>query len=240
MAKVTVPPTGNVGMITPVDSSSATVTFAGAGHAAPPVAPRHTAAVLLRPAAIGSVTIEPLPDDGPALETTTVYVVVPLALTVVTPSVLVIDRSASGCTLSVSLAVLLPGVGSLVPAGGATVTVLVTVPLVAVTFAEMAKVTVPPTGNVGMITPVDSSSATVTFAGAGHTAPPVAPMHAAPVLLNPAATGSLTTEPSPGEGPALVTTTVYVVLPPALTVVTPSFFEIPRSASGCTLSVSLA
>src|SRR5260221_7315440 len=116
--------------------------------------------------------------------------------------------AASGCTLSVSLAVLLPGVGSLVPAGGATVVVLVTVPLVAVTLAEMAKVTVPPTGNVGMITPVDSSSATVTFAGAGHAAPPVAPRHTAAVLLKPAAIGSVTIEPLPDDGPALDTTTV--------------------------------
>src|SRR5258706_362576 len=222
MAKVTVPPTGNVGMITPVDSSSATVTFAGAGHAAPPVAPRHTAAVLLRPAAIGSVTIEPLPDDGPALETTTVYVVVPLALTVVTPSVLVIDRSPSGCTLSVSLPVLLPGVGSLVPAGGATVVVLVTVPLFAVTLAEMAKVTVPPPGRVGMITPVDSSSAPVPFAGVGHAAPPVAPRHTAAVLLKPAAIGSVTIDFFLKDRPPLGSTPLPVVVPFRFTVVTPS------------------
>ena len=106
---------------------------------------------------------EALVMSGPLFVTTTVYVVLPAAVTVETPSVFEIPRSASGCTLSVSLAVLLPGVGSVVPAGGATETVLVTEPLVAVTLAEMVKVTVPPTGSVGMITPVDSSRTTVTL-----------------------------------------------------------------------------
>src|SRR5260221_1409908 len=80
-------------------------------------------------------------------------------------------------TLFRSLAVLLPGVGSLVPAGGATVTVLVTVPPVADTLALMAHGSVPPSLNVGKITTVGSSNATVTFAGAGQAGPPVALRH---------------------------------------------------------------
>src|SRR5258706_42222 len=118
------------------------------------------------------------------------------------------SRSATGCTVSVSLAVLLPGVGSIVPVGGATVTTLVTDPLVAVTFAAIVNVTVPPAGSVGITTPAPSSNPTVTFAGAGQAAPPLAPVQAAPVLLNPVAAGSVTIAPSPGDGPAFVTTIV--------------------------------
>src|SRR5258706_94634 len=128
----------------------------------------------------------------------------------------------------------------MVPLGGATVTTLVTVPVVAVTVAVTVKVTVPPEGKVGMITPVDSSSATVTFAGAGHAALPVDPVQAAAVFDSPVATGSVTTAPSAADGPLLVTTIVYVVEPLASTVVTPSLLDTVRSARGCTLSVSLA
>ena len=49
----------------------------------------------------------------------------------VTPSVLVMDRSAWGVRLSVSVALLLAGLGSVVPAGGVTVAVLTRVPVAA-------------------------------------------------------------------------------------------------------------
>ncbi len=58
---------------------------------------------------------------------------------VVTPSVLVIDRSAVGVSVSVSVAELLPGVGSTVPPGRATVAVFDSVP---VAPAVMVPVTV--------------------------------------------------------------------------------------------------
>ena len=58
---------------------------------------------------------------------------------VATPSVLVIDRSAVGTNVSVSVAVLLPGVGSTVPPGRATVAVFDRVPVAA---AEIVPVTV--------------------------------------------------------------------------------------------------
>lgn len=48
---------------------------------------------------------------------------------VVVPSVLVIDRSAVLMSVSVSDALLLPGVESVTPTGGATVAVLVSVPV---------------------------------------------------------------------------------------------------------------
>src|SRR4051794_31667463 len=61
---------------------------------------------------------------GPWLLTTMVYVVLPPGTADRTPSVLVMDRSARGVRLSVSVALLLPGVGSVTPAGGVTVAVL--------------------------------------------------------------------------------------------------------------------
>src|SRR5258706_585998 len=127
---------------------------------------------------------------------------------VVTPSVLVTDRSTCGITVSVSLAVLLAGFESTVAGtvvGTTTVTVLVTEPLVAVTVAVMVKVSEPPEGNVTSVKP-DSSNAGVTVAG--HTAPPLAAVHAAAVLLNPAAAASVSTEPLPDDGPAFATTIV--------------------------------
>ena len=50
-------------------------------------------------------------------------------ITVVTPSVFVIERSAVGLRVSVSVAVLLPGVGSVMPPGAVTVAVLARVPV---------------------------------------------------------------------------------------------------------------
>ncbi|HQP88359.1 MAG TPA: hypothetical protein PLL76_19085, partial [Thermoanaerobaculia bacterium] len=60
-------------------------------------------------------------------------------ITVVTPSVFVIVRSAVGLSVSVSVALLLPGVESVTPAGAVTVAVLASVP---VAVAETVAVTV--------------------------------------------------------------------------------------------------
>ena len=49
------------------------------------------------------------------------------------------DRSAEGATVSVSVAVLFPGVGSVIPAGAPTVAVFTRLPLAE---AEMLAVTV--------------------------------------------------------------------------------------------------
>jgi len=80
--------------------------------------------VLDRPLAAGSVRIAPVTELGPPLVTWIVYVVDPPALTEVTPSVLVIWRSADNVTVSVSVALLFPEVGSVVPAGAAIVAML--------------------------------------------------------------------------------------------------------------------
>src|SRR5215510_7715660 len=76
-----------------------------------------------------SATVEPVASLGPALLAVMVYVVEPPAVAVVTPSVLVIERSDEAASVSLSVAELLPGVGSVTPAGAATVAVLESVPL---------------------------------------------------------------------------------------------------------------
>src|SRR6266496_379673 len=83
-----------------------------------------------------SVTVAPDTSLGPLLVTVIVYVVLPPGVTLATPSVLVIARSAIGVTVSVSVALLLPGFGSVVPAGAVTVAELDTLPLLAVTSAD--------------------------------------------------------------------------------------------------------
>src|SRR4029077_5565657 len=108
---------------------SATVVLGTVGHAALPVGLPQVTLVTFRFATAGSVKIAPLAPDGPALLTPMVYVVVPPALTLVTPSVLVIERSATRLTVSVSVALLLPGVGSVTPAGAAIVAVLAIEPV---------------------------------------------------------------------------------------------------------------
>ena len=64
-----------------------------------------------------SATVAPTTFDGPALLTTIVYVRPTPGVYVAEPSVLVIDRSAAASGVSVSVAELLPGVGSVTPAG---------------------------------------------------------------------------------------------------------------------------
>ena len=56
----------------------------------------------------------------------------------VTPSVLVIDRSALAPSVSVSVAELLPGVGSVTPAGAVTVAVFDSVPVAAAEIVQLA------------------------------------------------------------------------------------------------------
>src|SRR5260370_2659204 len=75
-----------------------------------------------------SATVAWVANLGAALVATTVYVVVPPGVYVATPSVLVICRSATGAGVSVSEAELLPGAGSVVPAGAVTVAGLTRLP----------------------------------------------------------------------------------------------------------------
>jgi hypothetical protein len=86
-----------------------------------------------------SATVAPVTADGPALLAVMVYVTPPPGVAVVTPSVFVIARSALGESVSVSVAELSPGVGSVTPPGAVTVAVFESVP---VAVAETVAVTV--------------------------------------------------------------------------------------------------
>src|SRR4051794_11076267 len=76
-----------------------------------------------------SATVAPVALLGPALLAVIVYVTEPPAVAVVTPSVFVMPRSALAAMVSLSVAELLPGVGSVTPAGTETVAVLLSVPV---------------------------------------------------------------------------------------------------------------
>jgi hypothetical protein len=156
-------------------------------------------------------------------------------LTALTPSVFVILRSAVE-TASVSLAVLFAGVGSDVPNGGSTCAVFVNVPFVAVTVAVKVNVTLPPAGSTGITMPVPWMSPTFVVPQA---APPCGLPQETLVAESPAETGSVTKAPSAADGPALLTTIVYVVVLPEIAVVIESVLVMETSAKS-TLSTSVA
>jgi len=171
-----------------------------AGQVPPPAAVQvHVGEVMA--AGIVSATVAAVTVDGPAFDATIVYVTDVPGTLEVTPSVLVIDRSAVGTNVSVSVAVLLAGVGSVVPPGRATLAVLASVP---VAVAEMmpvsANVAVPPASNetVALIAPEPD---------AGHDDPAdAAHVHVAPVIV--AGTVSVTVPPVTTDGPELEATIV--------------------------------
>ena len=121
-----------------------------APDAEPQVAPAEATQVHepdVAPAGSASATGALTAVDGPALPTTTVYVVLWPGMTEATPSVLVIDRSAVGFNVSVSVAELLAGVGSVTPTGGVMVAVLTRLPVApATTVPVTVNVAVAPTG----------------------------------------------------------------------------------------------
>src|SRR5262245_42546479 len=115
-------------------------------------------------------------------------------MTVVTPSVLVIARSACAARVSVSVAELLPGVGSLTAPGVATVAVLDSVPVALAEIVALAvKVTEPPAGRltVSLMFPAPL---------AVHDPPP-APTHVQ-VAVSAAGNVSATVDPGALLGPA--------------------------------------
>src|SRR5215831_9420355 len=112
-------------------------------------------------------------------------------------------RSACGPTGLVSVALLLPGTGSVTPSGGATVAVLVSAPVVpAGTVPLTVNVACVPTGSV------TSASMLPLPVGVPHAAPPPV---AVQVQLKPASgagSASCTRASVTFDGPALVTTMV--------------------------------
>jgi len=121
-------------------------------------------------------------------------VIGPPGVAVVKPSVLVIARSAVPDSVSLSVAELLPGLGSVTPAGAVTVAVLDSVPVAA---AEMAALTVyvtdPPAGRLTVsvmlpepaavqVPPPAPTQVQVAVSEAGNVSATVAPV----ALLGPA------------------------------------------------------
>src|SRR5262245_12541225 len=113
---------------------------------------------------------------------------------------------ASEGTIIVVLAVLLllPGVGSVTPTGGATVATFVIVPF-SVAVPDSVSVTLPPLGSTGMVNPACNCG---TVGAAGHTAPPIAGPQLTVLALKFATAGSVTTAPFSADGPLLLTTSV--------------------------------
>jgi len=95
------------------------------------------------------------------------------------------------------VALLLPGVGSVTPAGAAILAVFPIVPVAPIaTVALTVNVTLPPDGSVGMTMPAPCINATVVFGAAGHAAPPLALPQLTPVMFRFVAAGSVNTAPS--------------------------------------------
>src|SRR4051794_26310043 len=107
------------------------------------------------------------------------------------------------CTIGsiavVAVLVLLPLVGSVVPLGGATVAVLLSIAaLLDDVVPVIVMTTAPPGGSVGTV-PLTVLPATLT--DPGHTAPPLAPPQLALTPLMAAGTPSLKLVPSASDGP---------------------------------------
>ena len=139
--------------------------------------------------------------DGPALVATIVYVTVWPGTAVGEPSVFVTERSATRASVSVSVAVLLAGVGSVTPVGAVTLAVLESVPLaVEASSAVSVYVAVAPLGRftVSVIEPVPL---------AVHVAPLDAE-HVHVAALRADGSESVTVAPVTADGPTLVATIV--------------------------------
>src|SRR5260221_597270 len=128
----------------------------------------------------------------------------PPALTFAGPVLATVKSATAATGLTVVLTVLLAGVGSVVPAGGLAVAVLVSVPLAAVTVPLMVNVTLPPDGRVVTVL-VTFCPATLTVPQA---APPVAVPQVAVMLPIPTGTLSLKVAPSAADGPLVVSNTL--------------------------------
>ena len=112
-------------------------------------------------------------------------------------SLFVIERSADGLRVSVSVAVLLPGVGSVVPVGAAMVAVFAKVPVAeALTVAVSVYVAVAPSGRlmVSVMLPVPDAAQVAPGDGTQVQVAPVSVAGRVSVMVAPAAF----------DGPALV------------------------------------
>jgi hypothetical protein len=94
--------------------------------------------VHVRTAGNVSATVAPVALLGPEFEAVIVYVTEPPGVAVVTPSVFVMTRSAVADSVSVSVAELFPGVGSVTPPGAVTVAVFESVPVAVGATVQLA------------------------------------------------------------------------------------------------------
>jgi hypothetical protein len=199
----------------------------------PPPAPTQVQLAPVIVAGSVSVTVAPVTALGPAFEATIVYVMGVPGTAVVCPSVFVIPRFACGVSVSVSVALLFAGFGSVTPLGTATVAVLLSVPVAdALTVPVSVYVTLPLTGRFTVSLMLPEPLAVQV--------PPPAPTHVqlAPVIV--AGRVSVTVAPVTALGPAFDATIVYVTDAPGTAVVCPSVFVIDRSACGVSVSESVA
>lgn len=213
--KVRLPPLGNVGIAKVPACKAAKVGFVG--QTAPPVAVPQVKIAAVKLATTGSLTVAPLAADGPLLVMTSVYVTLPPGVKVAGP-VLMICKSATGLIVVLAVLTLLPGEGSVTPAGGVTVTVLAIVPVVPAVPVKV-NTRLPPLGKVGMVRVPDCRAATV--GPTGQTAPPEAVPHVSVVAVKLTTEGSLTVVLLAASGPLFVMMMVYVTDPFAFTVIGP-------------------
>jgi hypothetical protein len=134
----------------------------------------------------------------------------------------------------VSVPALFAGVGSTIPAAGAAVAVLATVPVAeALIAATTVKVAVVPTGRLTVVLMEPLPDAAVQPA-------PALGLHVQEVNEAAAGWGSVTSVAGAAEGPVLATVTVYVVDWPGTTDATPSVLVTARSVRGVSVSTSVA
>jgi len=118
----------------------------------------------------------------------------PPGVAVVTPSVLVMLRSACGVNVSVSVALLLPGAGSVTPLGTVTVAVLLSEPVTEGEIEQLAVyVTLPPLGRFTELLMLPEPDAVQV--------PPPAPAHVHVQEVSEAGNESATVEPGALLGP---------------------------------------
>src|SRR4051794_15498968 len=114
------------------------------------------------------------------------------------------DRSAWGVRLSLSVALLLPWVGSVTPCGGLAVVVLTRVPVAEeLTWTVKVKVTVALTGRSTVV-----ARAPLPLVGPETLPPPLLAVAVQLAVVTPPGKGSDTLAPLTALGPALLTTIV--------------------------------
>src|SRR3954453_22957836 len=131
-------------------------------------------------------------------------------------------KSAWGANVSLTVAELLPGLGSVTLPGAVTVAVLVSRPLAAAEIVQLAvEVTLPPAGRLTVSLRFPEPEAVQV--------PPPAPMQVQ-AQVSEAGKVSATVAPVALLGPALLAVIVYVTEPPGVVVVTPSVLVTLKSA----------